>query len=69
MSNTKIVEMIPKNMPGWMKQAMDEGQLFGAVINHVADLEADNAALTRICKQMLNNRNVDLIKGDICAGR
>lgn len=39
MSNTKIVEIIPDNMPRWMSDAMDSGQLFNAVIAHVAELE------------------------------
>jgi len=38
--NTKIVEMIPDNMPEWMKEAMDDGQLFNRVIKRVALLES-----------------------------
>ena len=55
-----MVEIIPDDMPSWMKEAMDDGQLFNKVIERVAVLEADNAALTRLCKQMKDNRNTDI---------
>lgn len=33
MEKTNIVEIIPDDMPDWMKEAMDSGQLFRAVID------------------------------------
>lgn len=34
-----ITEIIPDNMPEWMKDSMDKGQLFNHVIKRVKELE------------------------------
>jgi hypothetical protein len=35
----KITEMIPKNMPQWAKDAMEEGQLFNVTFDKIKLLE------------------------------
>ena len=39
---THITEIIPEDMPEWMKEAFDEGQFFARVIERFEIMEADS---------------------------
>ena len=41
----KIVEMIPEDLPDWALQAMEDGQLFNAMLNKINAQQAKIDAL------------------------
>lgn len=49
---TNITEIIPDNMPEWMKEAMDEGQLFNKVISRCRSYEATEDFMVAVASML-----------------
>jgi len=51
---TDITEIIPDDMPAWMKEAMDEGQLFNKTIAKVKEMDYQLEDMTELLKEIAN---------------
>lgn len=57
---TKIIEIMPDDMPNWMQEAIDEGQLITKVMEVLADAHADKQELVDKLKRI--RREIGLLE-------
>lgn len=57
----KITEIIPDNMPDWMREGIENGNLFSRTIEYVENLEKDSDNLIVLADAMS-----DLVLGGEC---